>query len=141
MNEYCDLQARLGATGKEMARRLEISAAHWSNIRHGREWTDGVPVDKAAILAALWGETGETQVQVETETTETEPEIPVEDQSQVQVDPEPEPEPDDEYVEIPDRMKAAQRWLVWRSIANGAKKPRKVPHYCDGTTRSGCDSK
>ena len=40
--------------------------------------------------------------------------------------------------EIPDRMQAARRWLLWRSEgANGSSKPRKVPYYCDGTPRRG----
>ncbi|MCK7578403.1 MAG: hypothetical protein MZV65_23450 [Chromatiales bacterium] len=34
-------------------------------------------------------------------------------------------------------MRRAPRWLVWKSIANGEKKPRKVPFYCNGTPRQG----
>lgn len=40
--------------------------------------------------------------------------------------------------EIPDEMRDAARWLVWRSIPQAeGKKPRKVPFYADGTPRSG----
>ena len=31
----------------------------------------------------------------------------------------------------------ARRWLVWKAISNGDKKPRKVPYYCDGSPRQG----
>lgn len=37
---------------------------------------------------------------------------------------------------LPPQMLAAKRWLVWRSVQKpGAAKPRKVPHYPDGTPR------
>lgn len=40
---------------------------------------------------------------------------------------------------IPDTMKSAKRWLVWKSIPNTdpTKKPRKVPFYPNGTRRNG----
>lgn len=40
---------------------------------------------------------------------------------------------------IPTAMKAARRWLAWKSIPNAdpAKKPRKVPYYLNGAPRSG----
>ena len=38
---------------------------------------------------------------------------------------------------LPLAMRRAKRWLLWKSIANGDKKPRKVPHYADGGRRSG----
>ncbi|WP_374453612.1 phage/plasmid primase, P4 family [Phenylobacterium sp.] len=39
---------------------------------------------------------------------------------------------------LPDAMRAASRWLVWRQISQGdGKKPRKVPYYADGSPRSG----
>ncbi|MCK7581547.1 MAG: hypothetical protein MZV65_41920 [Chromatiales bacterium] len=34
-------------------------------------------------------------------------------------------------------MRHARRWLVWKSIANGEKKPRKVPFYANGSPRNG----
>jgi RecA-family ATPase len=40
--------------------------------------------------------------------------------------------------EPPARMRNAKRWLLWKLIqAPGAKKPRKVPFYCDGSPRRG----
>jgi hypothetical protein len=38
---------------------------------------------------------------------------------------------------LPKAMRAAKRWLLWKSIANGDKKPRKVPYYASGGRRSG----
>ncbi|HEY9217264.1 MAG TPA: phage/plasmid primase, P4 family [Phenylobacterium sp.] len=41
---------------------------------------------------------------------------------------------------LPSKMRAAQRWLVYRLVANKKapnKKPSKVPYYLDGTPRSG----
>jgi hypothetical protein len=40
---------------------------------------------------------------------------------------------------IPGAMRAARRWLVWRSIPNAdpSKKPRKVPYYVSGRPRHG----
>lgn len=40
---------------------------------------------------------------------------------------------------IPEQMRKAPRWLVWKSEPNSdpTKKPRKVPYYVDGTRRSG----
>ena len=40
---------------------------------------------------------------------------------------------------LPVEMRDAKRWLLWKSMPNDdkAKKPRKVPHYVDGTARSG----
>lgn len=39
-------------------------------------------------------------------------------------------------IEIPPRMQAAPRWLVWKLI-QAKPKPRKVPYYVDGKKRSG----
>lgn len=49
------------------------------------------------------------------------------------------PPADDPFPDIPDEMKSAQRWLLWRSEPNEdpAKKPRKVPYYASGERRSG----
>jgi putative DNA primase/helicase len=39
---------------------------------------------------------------------------------------------------LPEEMRGALRWLLWRSILQGeGKKPRKVPYYANGTPRSG----
>src|SRR5690606_25512875 len=40
---------------------------------------------------------------------------------------------------LPATMRAARRWLVWRSIPNPdpTKKPRKVPFYVSGRPRHG----
>jgi hypothetical protein len=45
----------------------------------------------------------------------------------------------DPLAQLPVAMLKAQRWLVWKSIphADPAKKPRKVPFYCDGSPRNG----
>lgn len=45
----------------------------------------------------------------------------------------------DDYEAVPQRMRDAKRWIVWKSEPNRdpAKKPRKVPFYCDGTPRRG----
>lgn len=39
-----------------------------------------------------------------------------------------------DYSALPEDMKAARRWLVWRT---GGKKPRKVPYYVSGKPRKG----
>jgi hypothetical protein len=51
---------------------------------------------------------------------------------------------DDDQIEelfdgIPESMKNANRWILWKSIPNQdpAKKHRKVPFYCNGNPRSG----
>ncbi|WP_186343175.1 DUF3987 domain-containing protein [Allochromatium palmeri] len=38
---------------------------------------------------------------------------------------------------LPEAMRKAPRWLVWKSVSNGDKKPRKVPFYCNDTPRQG----
>ena len=38
---------------------------------------------------------------------------------------------------LPVVMQEARRWLLWKSIPNGDKKPRKVPHYVTGKPRNG----
>lgn len=38
---------------------------------------------------------------------------------------------------LPNEMRTAPRWLVWKSIPQEGKKPRKVPFYADGAARSG----
>lgn len=43
----------------------------------------------------------------------------------------------DDYADLPESMRNAQRWLVWRSQPNGQKKPRKVPYYVNGSPRNG----
>ncbi len=42
----------------------------------------------------------------------------------------------DEYDSLPDAMRAAKRWLLWRSEPS-PKKPRKVPYYVNGRRRAG----
>lgn len=39
--------------------------------------------------------------------------------------------------DIPESMKAARRWLVWKSIPQAGKKPSKVPFYPSGIPRNG----
>lgn len=39
--------------------------------------------------------------------------------------------------DIPESMKVARRWLVWKSIPQAGKKPRKVPFYPSGIPRNG----
>lgn len=39
--------------------------------------------------------------------------------------------------DVHDDMKQAKRWLLWKSIPDGDKKPRKVPFYASGAPRSG----
>ena len=43
----------------------------------------------------------------------------------------------DELKNIPDEMRNANRWLLWKSIANDnpSKKARKVPYYVNGQPR------
>jgi hypothetical protein len=45
----------------------------------------------------------------------------------------------DELKNIPDEMRNANRWLLWKSIANDnpSKKARKVPYYVNGQPRKG----
>lgn len=38
---------------------------------------------------------------------------------------------------LPDSMRNARRWLVWRSVPVPGKKPRKVPYYVSGRPRHG----
>ena len=43
-----------------------------------------------------------------------------------------------DYSALPEAMRAAPRWLLWRQIPQGdGKKPRKVPCYADGSRRAG----
>lgn len=46
----------------------------------------------------------------------------------------PDPAP---YAHVPELMKQARRWLLWRSQANGGDKPRKVPYYASHLKRHG----
>jgi hypothetical protein len=45
----------------------------------------------------------------------------------------------EDYENIPNEMRIARRWLLWKSIPNQdtTKKPRKVPFYVNGNMRSG----
>jgi len=45
----------------------------------------------------------------------------------------------DDYADLPEAMRAARRWLLWRSEPkpNPAKKPAKVPYYANGKRRHG----
>ncbi len=43
----------------------------------------------------------------------------------------------DQFVDLPEAMLAARRWLVWLSIPQPGKKPRKVPVYANGRQRNG----
>lgn len=43
----------------------------------------------------------------------------------------------EQYAELPAAMLAARRWLVWLSIPQPGKKPRKVPVYANGRQRNG----
>lgn len=45
----------------------------------------------------------------------------------------------DDYDNVPNEMRSAPRWLLWRSEPNKdpSKKPRKVPYYANGSHRSG----
>ena len=43
-----------------------------------------------------------------------------------------------EYARLPDEMRAARRWMLWKRIPGGVgKKDRKVPFYAHGAPRSG----
>lgn len=42
-----------------------------------------------------------------------------------------------EWDDLPERMRSAKRWLVYKAIATGDSKPRKVPFYVSGEPRSG----
>lgn len=44
-----------------------------------------------------------------------------------------------DYTDLPDEMRNAKRWLVWKSEPNHdpTKKPRKVPYYANGSRRNG----
>lgn len=46
---------------------------------------------------------------------------------------------DDPFPDLPPEMKAAERWLLWKSEPNDdpTKKPRKVPYYVTGKRRGG----
>ena len=41
----------------------------------------------------------------------------------------------EDYADLPDAMREARRWLVWRRVPKPGKKPRKVPYYADGAKR------
>lgn len=44
----------------------------------------------------------------------------------------------DDYADLPDSMRDAKRWLLWKAIPQGeGRKPRKVPFYASGTPRRG----
>jgi Primase C terminal 2 (PriCT-2)/Family of unknown function (DUF5906) len=38
---------------------------------------------------------------------------------------------------LPEWMRDASRWLVWKSVSQKGKKPRKVPYYVNGEVRQG----
>ncbi len=44
-----------------------------------------------------------------------------------------------EFENLPDEMRNARRWLLWKSVPNPdpTKKPRKVPYYANGQRRNG----
>lgn len=46
---------------------------------------------------------------------------------------------EDLFPELPNDMKSAERWLLWKSEPNAdpTKKPRKVPYYASGARRQG----
>lgn len=46
----------------------------------------------------------------------------------------------DAFADVPAVMKQAQRWLLWKAEPVTGKKPRKVPHYADGTKRLKTDT-
>ncbi len=48
--------------------------------------------------------------------------------------------PSDDYADLPDQMRQARRWLVWRRQPRPGKKDLKVPHYVDGSTRGATDT-
>lgn len=43
----------------------------------------------------------------------------------------------DQFADLPESMTGAKRWLVWKSIPQSGKKPRKVPVYVTGEPRNG----
>lgn len=43
----------------------------------------------------------------------------------------------EQFADVPASMLAARRWLVWMSIPQPGKKPRKVPVYANGRQRNG----
>ena len=43
----------------------------------------------------------------------------------------------EQFADLPGAMLAARRWLVWLSIPQPGKKPRKVPVYANGRQRNG----
>lgn len=120
-----DALAHRGGTAGELARELGISSSHLSNAKAGRyplsaealrrlsRFAEGAVPDSYNAKGAVAG---------------------------------PEPEPGDApsaggidplRVEIPGALQAARRWLLWRAVPVPGRKPRKVPFYCDGSTRSG----
>jgi hypothetical protein len=50
------------------------------------------------------------------------------------------PDPQTIRAEVPAAMREARRWLLWRSIPQPGKKPRKVPHYANGERRDTTDT-
>lgn len=42
--------------------------------------------------------------------------------------------------EIPIAMGVARRWILWRAIPNGEKKPQKIPYYINGKPRGETDT-
>ena len=41
------------------------------------------------------------------------------------------------FNDLPESMTSARRWLLWRSVPQPGKKPRKVPVYANGVQRNG----
>lgn len=48
--------------------------------------------------------------------------------------------PADPFSLLPESMRSARRWLVWKAEPNGDKKPRKVPHYANSKKRTKTDT-
>ena len=139
------LQETLGLTSKEMGERFGISRPSWDNVKRGAQWTEGLKGHRIEVWRKLQAEAMARKDQdggievapvVECGSDETAEPTPVIDQGEV----EPESTPDaDPLAQLPVAMLKAQRWLVWKSIphVDPAKKPRKVPFYCDGSPRTG----
>lgn len=49
--------------------------------------------------------------------------------------PDRQPEPESDFQDIPEAMKTARRWMLWRSEPVEGKKPRKTPYYINGRPR------
>jgi hypothetical protein len=129
------------ADGRETQPRKRVDHASLGKVRElvARGGFDGIALVKDGQAVDHWaGVEPPADPEPETEPVEpvpqasTEPPAPASEPSRPAVTAE-------DFADLPEQMRAAKRWLVWKSKPKDdpTKKPGKVPHYVSGKPRSG----